>query len=313
MFKNIENKILESDLVKQTIKITKERSLPGFGSVPIYYVGYYFKNTVMHGALGTKAASLAFNFFLAVFPAILFLFSLIPYVFSEDFLVTLLDQLNTILPEVIKSEVMDTLGFFQEKQEGVLLLNILLAMYFASNGIVNLMTQFNSTYLFQEKRTWWKQRLIAIALVIILTVLLLTAVILTSFTNILFTYAIEEGFISGGTNWILINISRWVIVFALFYFAISFLYYFGPAKRKSWTFFSAGSSVATVLIIISSLGFSFYITHFNQYNAIYGSIGTIMIALLYFQLSSYILLLGFELNASIRKGGVETNKLDQKS
>lgn len=305
MLKSIEEKIKNSLLVKKVLRVTKERSLPGFGSVPIYYVAYYFKDTISKGALGTKAASLAFNFFLAVFPAILFLFSLIPYVFSDDVLITLLEQLNTILPKAINEEVMETLSFFTKKQEGVLLLNIMLAMYFSSNGIVNLMTQFNSTYLFQEKRVWWKQRLIAIGLVIILTVLLLTAVILTSFTNIFFSYAIEKGLINGSTNWVLINISRWVIVFALFYFAISFLYYFGPAKRKSWTFFSAGSSVATLLIILSSLGFSLYITHFSRYNAIYGSIGTIIVIMLYFQLSSFILLLGFELNASIRKGKTE--------
>lgn len=305
MFKDIEHKIRNSTFVLNLIKVTKERSLPGLGAVPVYYVAYYFKNTIMKGSLATKAASLAFNFFLAIFPAILFLFSLIPYIFSDDILVTLLDQLNTILPKSISEEVMETLSFFTKKQEGVLLFNIILAMYFASNGIVNLMTQFNSTYLFQEKRVWWKQRLIAIGLVIILTVLLLSAVILTSFTNIFFSYAIEEGLINGSTNWVLVNITRWVIVFALFYFAISFLYYFGPAKRKSWTFFSAGSSVATLLIILSSLGFSFYITHFSRYNAIYGSIGTIIVIMLYFQLSSFILLLGFELNASIRKGKTE--------
>jgi len=304
MFKNIENKIKNSSIVNNLIKITKERSLPGLGNVPVYYVGYYFTNTLKNGALATKASSLAFNFFLAIFPAILFLFSLIPFVFSGDFLLTLLDQIRTVLPEAVKSEVMETLSDFSEKQEGVLFFNILLALYFASNGIVNLMTQFNSTYLFQEKQVWWKQRLMALGLVIILTVLILTAVILTSFTHLFMEYAIDQGYINDATNWILINTSRWIIVFALFYFAISFLYYFGPAKRKSWNFFSAGSSVATLMIILSSVAFSIYVTHFSRYNAIYGSIGTIVIIMLYFQLNSFILLLGFELNASIRKGKI---------
>lgn len=305
MFKDIENKIKNSSIVNNLIKITKERSLPGLGNVPVYYVGYYFTNTLKNGALATKASSLAFNFFLAIFPAILFMFSLIPFVFPEDFLFKLLNQIRTFLPSAVKEEVMETLGFFSEKQEGILFLNIVFAMYFASNGIVNLMTQFNSTYLFKEKQIWWKQRLMALGLVIILTILILTAVILTSFTHLFMEYAIDEGYINGTTNWILINTSRWLIVFSLFYFAISFLYYFGPAKRKSWTFFSAGSSVATLMIIISSISFSFYVTHFSRYNAIYGSIGTIVIIMLYFQLNSFILLLGFELNASIRKGKIK--------
>ena len=306
MFKDIEHKIKNSLIVRNLIKLTKERSLPVLDSVPVYYVGYYFTNTLKNGALATKASSLAFNFFLAVFPAILFMFSLIPFVFPEDFLFKLLEQIRTFLPVTVKDEVMETLGFFSKKQEGVLFLNIVLALYFASNGIVNLMTQFNSTYLFKEKQVWWKQRLMALGLVIILTALILTAVILTSLTHFSMDLAIEKGLINGTDNWILINTSRWIIVFALFYFAISFLYYFGPAKRKSWTFFSAGSSVATLMIIISSIAFSFYITHFSRYNTIYGSIGTIVIIMLYFQLNSFILLLGFELNASIRKG--KTNK-----
>ena len=88
----------------------------------------------------------------------------------------------------------------------------------------------------------------------------------------------------------------------LFYVAISSLYYFGPAKRKHWKFFSAGSTTATILVILASLGFSYYVNHFSNYNAIYGSIGTIIIIMLYFQLNSFVLLLGFELNASIRRG-----------
>ena len=302
MFKDIEHIIKNSSFVTKLIKFTKDRSLPGLGEVPVYYVGYYFKNTLKNGALATKASSLAFNFFLAIFPAILFIFSLVPFVFPEDFLFKLLDQIKTFLPVAVKDEVMETLGFFTKKQEGVLFLNIVLALYFASNGIVNLMTQFNNTYLFKEKKVWWKQRLMALGLVVILTALILTAVILTSITHFSMDYAIEKGWINVSANWILINSFRWIIVFALFYFAISFLYYFGPAKRKSWTFFSAGSSVATLMIITSSIGFSFYITHFSRYNAIYGSIGTIIIIMLYFQLNSFILLLGFELNASIRKG-----------
>lgn len=164
------------------------------------------------------------------------------------------------------------------------------------------MTQFNNTNLFQEKRVWWKKRLIAMFLVLILTVILFSGVILISFTKEILAYFFSDSWMGDSVNWIYINFIRWIIVVALFYFAISFLYYFGPAKRKNWKFFSAGSSTATVLIILSSLGFSYYVNHFSQYNAIYGSIGTIIIVMLFFQLNSFVLLLGFELNASIRKG-----------
>lgn len=308
MLKKLQNKIVELKQVKRTVLCLKEKSLPGFGGVPIFEVGKYFKKAVLNGTLGTRSASLAFNFFLAVFPGLLFLVSLIPFVPLDGFYENLLFNLNDVLPSAIKDPVLDTLNdLVNNERQGLLILNILLALYFASNGVDNLMTQFNNTNLFQEKRVWWKKRLIAIFLVLVLTVILFLGVTLISFAREILAYFFRDMWMGDSVNWIYINFIRWIIVVALFYFAISFLYYFGPAKRKNWKFFSAGSSTATVLIILSSLGFSFYVNHFSQYNAIYGSIGTIIIVMLFFQLNSFVLLLGFELNASIRKGRFEIN------
>lgn len=309
MYSDFLNKISNSKFVLNFVNGSKKRSLPGFDKVPIYYVASYFWKAVWKGTLGTRSGSLAFNFFLAIFPGILFLFSLIPFIPIHGFYDNLLFNLEQVLPLSVKSPVLDTLhDLIDNEREGFLVFNIVLTLYFASNGLDNLMTQFNNTFLFQEKREWWKKRLIAIALVLILTVLTVTAVVLISFTNEIVNLLIEKGVIGDTINWFLVNIGRWVIVVFLFYIAISSLYYFGPAKRKNWKFFSAGSSTATILIIISSLGFSYYINHFSQYNAIYGSVGTVIIIMLYFQLNSFILLLGFELNASIRMGNKEINE-----
>lgn len=281
----------------------KSKTLPGFSGVPLYDVAKYFKKAVFEGTLATRSASLAFNFFLAIFPGLLFLLSLIPYVPFEGFYEKLLVNINEVVPNIVKTPVVKTLDdLVNHEREGFLIFNILLALYFASNGVVNLMTQFNNTNLFQEKRVWWKKRLVAIFLVLILTLLVFSAVILMTFTKDFLTYFFSEGLFSHSFKWVYLNVGRWIIVVLLFYIAISSLYYFGPAKRKSWKFFSVGSSTSTILMILSSLGFSYYITHFSQYNAIYGSIGTVIIVMLYFQLNSFILLVGFELNASIRMG-----------
>jgi membrane protein len=281
----------------------KSKTLPGFSGVPLYDVAKYFKKAVFEGTLTTRSSSLAFNFFLAIFPGLLFLLSLIPYVPFEGFYGKLLVNINEVVPNIVKAPVINTLDdLVNHEREGVLIFNILLALYFASNGVVNLMTQFNNTNLFQEKRVWWKKRLVAIFLVLILTLLVFSAVILMTFTKDFLTYFFSEGLFSHSFKWVYLNVVRWIIVVLLFYIAISSLYYFGPAKRKSWNFFSLGSSTSTILMILSSLGFSYYITHFSQYNAIYGSIGTVIIVMLYFQLNSFILLVGFELNASIRMG-----------
>lgn len=309
MIDNYLDRITNSKLVTRAISIAKKRSLPGFNKVPIFHVAKYFSDAVWKGTLGTRSASLAFNFFLAIFPGILFLFSLIPFIPIHGFFDTLLLNLEGVLPESIKEPVLQTLhDLIDNEREGFLIFNIVLTLYFASNGLDKLMTQFNNTNLFQEKRVWWKKRLIAIVLVLLLAVLTVTAVTLISFTKEIMGLLIKMELINESVNWFFVNAGRWIIVVLLFYIAISSLYYFGPAKRKNWKFFSAGSSTATILIILSSLGFSYYITHFSQYNAIYGSIGTVIIVMLYFQLNSFILLLGFELNASIRMGRIKVNQ-----
>lgn len=280
-----------------------DRSLPGFDSVPILVVIKYFKHAIFDGTLSTRSASLAFNFFLAIFPGVLFLISLLPYLPFEGIYEKLIFNIDEVLPNSVREPVISTLeDLVVHEREGLLVFNILLALYFASNGVVNLMTEFNNTNLFKEKRVWWKKRLVAIFLTLVLTLLILTSIILITFTKDIIEVLFENDWLGSSINWIYVNFGRWVIVISLFYIAISSLYYFGPAKRKNWKFFSVGSSSSTILIILTSLGFSYYVTHFSRYNAIYGSIGTVIIVMLYFQLNSLILLLGFELNASVRKG-----------
>ena len=301
MLRKIAEKI-KNKYLKSSTEWLKGNSVPGFENAPIYYVGYYFKEATFNGTLGTRSASLAFNFFLAIFPGILFLFSLIPFVPIHGFFDSILLSLKEVLPESLKEPVLTTLhDLIDNQRQGFLIFNILLTLYFASNGLDNLMTQFNNTNLFQERRVWWKKRLIAIILVLLLTVLMVSAIILISFTKDIINLLIEYKLINNTINWFFVNFGKWIFVVILFYLAISFLYYLGPAKRKNWKFFSVGSIIATLLIISSSLGFSYYVNHISQYNAIYGSIGSVIIVMLYFQLNSFILLLGFELNASIRK------------
>lgn len=305
------DKIKNSKFVSCVFSFSKRKSLPGFDKVPVYDVAKFFIEAVSRGTLGTRSASLAFNFFLSIFPGILFLFSLIPFIPIHDFFDTLLLNLEGVLPKSVKEPVLQTLhDLIDNEREGFLIFNIVLALYFASNGLDNLMTQFNNTNLFQEKRDWWKKRLIAIVLVLLLSILTVSAIVLISFTKQIMGLLIDMDLINKSVNWFFVNGGRWIIVVLLFYIAISSLYYFGPAKRRKWKFFSAGSTTATILIILSSLGFSYYINHFSQYNAIYGSIGTVIIVMLYFQLNSFILLLGFELNASIRMGISEVGLVD---
>jgi membrane protein len=168
-----------------------------------------------------------------------------------------------------------------------------------------MMRSFNSSYHVQEKRTPFKQRIVAINLTLILSTLLIVATAIIVFSEMLTIYFVKHHVIKTHTQLTLIFWGKWIVVVALFLIAISFLYYYAPALTKRWKFISPGSTFATIMAVITSVGFAYFVNHFGKYNKVYGSIGTLIVIMLWIYFNSLILLLGFELNASIdqaRKG-----------
>lgn len=306
----IKEKILTLPIIGDLIKWSQGVSVFGFDKVPIYYVFLFFVKSIFNGNLNSRAASVSFSFFLAIFPGIIFLFTLIPLIPVDGFQEALLLQLDEILPSGIKEITHETIvDLISTKRGGLSSFNFFLALFFATNGIYSLTDEFNNTSLFKEKRNYFKQRLIALILLIILTILLLSAITLVIFSEITVDHLLEKAYLTKGVQLYLVYAAKWITVFLLYYFAISFLYYLGPAKRKSWQFFSPGSSLATILIIVTSVAFSYYVNNLNQYNKIYGSIGTILIVMLWININSAILLIGFELNAAVKKARMEGKSL----
>jgi membrane protein len=143
------------------------------------------------------------------------------------------------------------------------------------------------------------QRLIALILTVILSSLLITAISLIVFSELAMNFLLEEGLMNIDITYYLLIIGKWLTILALIFTAISFLYYLGPSKESRWRFVSAGSTLATMLTIVTSLGFSYFVNNFGQYNKLYGSLGTLMVIMLWLHFNSAILLIGFELNVSI--------------
>lgn len=306
MIEKLKAKILNIYSVRLLIYLTKKYSFIGLDSASIYFVARFFITSISRGDLNNRAASIAFSFFLAIFPGIIFLFSLIPIIPIDNFQETLMTQITQVLPRGVSEVALETIDdLINTPRGGILSLNFVLALYFATNGIYSLMDQFNNTYLFQEKRNFIKQRLISLGLVIISTVLLIVSIFLISFSSDFLNYALEKNFINEGVENVLFVVGKYFVSFCLFYFTIAFIYYLGPARKDRWKFFSAGTSVATVSLIVTSLAFGYYVSNLSQYNKIYGSIGTIMIVMLWFHLNSFIMLVGFELNAAISKAKIE--------
>ena len=281
------------------IEIFKKIKPLGFNGLSIYDVTKIFIKGLQEGAITTRASSLAFNFFLAFFPSIIVFFTLIPYIPISGFQETLMEILSNILPPSTNEATFKTLDDIINNQKGGLLsIGFILALYFSTNGMSSLIQAFNSSYHIRENESILKHQLLSIILTIILSALVFLTIILIIFGKAAILYLIEYEIIS--QNQItLLNIAKWVILTFMLFIGITTIFNFGHSIKSRTKIFSPGALLATLFIILTSVVFSYYIDNFSQYNKIYGSIGTLIIILLWIYFNAIILLIGFELNASI--------------
>ena len=281
------------------LDITKKIKPIGFSGLSIYDVAIFFWKGLMEGAITTRASSLAFNFFLAFFPSIIVFFTLIPYIPIAGLQETLMELLSVVLPPSTNEVTFNTLDdIINNPRGGLLSIGFILALYFSTNGINSLIEAFNASYHISENRPIIQHRLLSLGLILLLSFMLIIAIGLTIFGKLTLGYLTDFDIISNSAA-DLIVFGKWFAIFLMLFFGISTLFHLGPSIKSRWKLFTPGSILATLGIIITSIGFNYYINHFSQYNKIYGSIGTLMIILLWMYFNSIILLTGFELNASI--------------
>jgi len=292
---------------RRAISRAKQISLPGFESIPIYDVVVFFVRGIQRGALTTRASSVAFHIALASLPLIIYFFTLIPYIPIPNFQVGVLSMAESILPSNVYGLLENTLRDMFIKRKALQLLGILIALYFATSAINVLIVAFNNTYHAIETRSWIERRAIAAFLVIIMFILITTAVSLIIFSRAAINLLDSKDIIQKAFTLYLFRIGKWIVIIAMIYSALSFLYWLGPSRKMKWKFYSAGSTLASVLVILTSLIFSSIINNFGQFNKFYGSIGTLMVILLWLYFNSIALLIGFELNASIKGAKLEMN------
>lgn len=276
--------------------------LPGFHGLPLWYVLSFFYQGLQHGSLGMRAAALSYNFFLAIFPAILFFFTLVPYLPIENLTAEVLQLMRDVLPEdIYKVSAGTIVDIVSIKRTGLLSLVLFTSLYFASSGITSIIQAFNSTFHTIERRKWWQQRVVSLSLTLMGFISVITMALFFLFSDIAVASFMNKQMVNKSVVEVLVNIIKFLFAVFMTFLGISSLYFYGPSKRKGhFKFFSPGSIVATVLFLASSYGFSVYLTYFNSYNKLYGSIGTIILLLVWINLNAWVLLLGFELNASIR-------------
>jgi membrane protein len=281
------------------IEWTKVYVVPGFSPLPLYTVLTFFFAEIQKDSLVNRASSLAYNFMLAIFPAIIFLFTLIPFL-PDGFQNELMSLIALILPHKAFDAFQSTIEDIVKIQNGRLLsLGFVLSLLFATNGVHDLMMAFNKASLIVETRSWLKRRLIAMILTIIIACSVIVCIGAMTVGEIVLTYLDSVMHLKGNLAYYAVQLTRWTLLGILYFVTTSILYRYGPANPKKWRFFSAGSWLATILAFLTIWGFTFYINHFSSYNKVYGSIGTLIVIMIWLYLNSLILLVGFELNASI--------------
>lgn len=276
--------------------------LPGFEGLTLYDTTSFFVKGINNGTLTNRASAIAYNFFLAVFPAIIVLFTMIPYIPIDNFQQVLMTTLKDLMPANVYSAIESSIQeIVMRKRNDLLSFGFILSLFFATGGISALINAFNASYHKRESRTWLNRQWISVLLIVIFCMLISIAVILIIFSGIVVNFLETRNILHNKFLIALFLNGKWLIVLVFTFFSISFLYYLAPARHSKFRFFSPGSILSSFFIILTSVGFSAYINNFGQYNKFYGSIGTLIALLIWLFINSLVLLIGFELNMSIKR------------
>ena len=286
--------------VRQSLHTSRMLVLPGFQGVPLFDVILFFVKGLKQGVINQRAAALSYHLFLSLFPLLLAGFTLLPFFHLEHFIPMILETLDNLFPENTQDFIQKTItDLLSKKHKGLMSIGFISALWVASSGFNSLLLTFNQSTHTNKKVKFLKRRTIAILMVLGIFIAVIISFALILFSRKLISYFISTDIISTSVQLLVFKIIKWSIIVFLIYVVLATIYYVTPAKRSGYKFFSAGATLATIMFILMSNGFNFYILHFSRYNALYGSIGAIIIFLLWLYLNAYVLILGFELNASI--------------
>lgn len=252
-----------------------------------------------------RAKSITYDFFLSIFPGIIFLFTLIPYIPIPNLDEQILGGLSDFLPYSIYKNVESTLtDIIAIPRKGLLSFGFLFAFYAANNGIMSLINTFNHCYKTTDGRKFFAKIGVSISILFLLFLVVVGGIALSWFLKVLYT-SIENEFNFTSFQMYVLFFIRLFLMFFLISMSISVIYYLAPSMHKRWKFFSIGSITASILCFLFTIGFGFYIEHFNSYNKLYGSIGALIGFLLLMFVNILMLLVGFQINASLNLAEVD--------
>ena len=281
-------------LIRQSQKI----HLPGFQGIPLYDVLKFFFQQIRKVGITERAAAISFNCVMAIPPIIIFLCTLIPYLpISNEFIRQLHGLIRDVIPgEKNNSAIIKFIDDIIKKPKNDLLsLGFLLALFYSSNAVMGIMRAFDQNYLGFKKRKMIRRRATALQLTSVLFVLMFASLlVLIMQSSVLKLFGLKSALVRQ-----IIGYVRWVVIVFLFFSSVSFIYRYAPFVHKRWMLINPGCILATTLMLLFTVFFSYWVNNFSNYNKLYGSISTILILMLLIYFNSLVLLIGFELNVSI--------------
>lgn len=308
----VEQKLDKIPILNKIVRFLKTVKLPGLEGLSLYDLMEMYVNGIVQGALSSRASAISFSLFMAIFPLLIFMVTLVPFLVdyisiqNENFELQFQLFLESFLPNATGDYFGDVFKQIKDQKRGGLLSSsFLLSIFLVANGVNAIFGGFETSYHIELRRNFFRQYLYALMVGLILAILIIVGFVayvyfefyvlgyLTEFAARQGGYVLDEDEIIG------VQIAKVLFFIVLSYFTTAILYYFGTKEGKQARFFSIGALVTTILFLLTSYLFGIYVEKFARYNELYGALGGLLILMVYIWLNSNILLLGFELNASL--------------
>lgn len=300
MSKPIEDNLNKIPILNWLVRLCKKVKIPGLEGMSLYDIIEMYVIGIVKGAVTSRAGGIAFSFFMALFPFILFILTLIPYVPIEGFQVDFLRMIEQLLPPKTIDSVQTVINDIAiNRYGGLLSFGFIASIFLMANGVNAILGGLEYSYHVTQVRNVVRQYMVSMGMAILLSLVLLVTVAVSLFFQILISDFKTHGWLADEVFWI--QKGQFVFFIVLILTSVSFLYKYGTKEVKTNSFFTPGAILTTLLTIVMFKLFGIYVEKFATYNKLYGSIGTLLILMLFVWVNSIILLLGFELNATINK------------
>ena len=269
------------------------------GGVPFTEFRRRIWREICEDEIGERAAALSYYFLAALFPALLFLTALLGFLPVSGLQESFMAYTRDVLPQDAASTIERTVDeVLSTRRTGLASLGLLITLWATSNGMVSLMRSMNVVYDVTDRRSWWERRLIAIVLTLTFSVFIVAALVLVVFGPVIGAGA-ASWFGLGALFTRVWNIVSWPIVIACALFGIELVYYLAPAGSQRWRWVTPGAALALTAWLAMSFGLRVYVRHVANYSATYGSLGGVILLMLWLYLTSVVFLVGAEIDSEI--------------